>query len=308
MADMKHLQEEAQAFLEGRLSCGAIGMGNLHMPLADLPRNEKPIAACHVLSTLPHRSKYNGVPYDMGAADEWTARLSALLWKHYNGSICLMTDAEGARWARKTGLYGIYDEVREDLDDPYGLKHKKFWAAGKLLAMEKLDTPGMIIDMDMMIWRPLDIHGTKLAAAHIEHLNDSIYPPLDYFMMSPKYHFPGDWNTAAEPLNTSIFYMGDEGLKQEYLKEAFRFMRYERGTPDNGSLCMVFAEQRILAMCAARRGIRAETILDFDRLHEPQQLVTHTWTAKRLMRAHREVEEVYVELCREKCRELGFDC
>ena len=308
MADMKHLHKEAQYFLSGRLYCGAIGMENLLAPLSSLPRSSAPIAACHVLSTLPHRARHGNAPFGMDAANEWTARLSALLWKRYNGSICLMTDPEGARWAREAGLNRVYDEIRDDLDDPYGLNHKKFWAAGKLLAMEKLASPCMIIDMDMMIWRPLELGGAKLAAAHIEHLNDEVYPPMNHFIMSSGYHFPADWNAAADPLNTSVFYMADEELKREYLDEAFRFMSSERDTPDNGSICMVFAEQRILAMCAARRGVRPETLLDFDHLDAPQQLLTHTWSGKRLFRRHPDVEAVYVEICRERCRELGFDC
>ena len=82
-------------------------------------------------------------------------------------------------------------------------------------------------------------------------------------------------------------------------------MRYERDTPDNGSNCMIFAEQRILAMCAARRGIQAKTFLNYDDLLAPQPLITHTWSAKGLISRHPEVEEIFVACCKEKCEKLA---
>ncbi len=48
----------------------------------------------------------------------------------------------------------------------------------------------------------------------------------------------------AAPFNTSLLYFADDDLKDYYTEESIRFMLHERGTLDNGSWCMVFAERR----------------------------------------------------------------
>lgn len=302
--DLSALKPMERDFLTGKIAAGAYGMGNLVSPLSSLPRSGESVTACHVLLTQPYSRFTGNSAFSMPLHEQWTARLSALLWKRYNGPIRLITDRTGARYFREIGLDTVYDEIWDDLSDPYGLNQKKFWASGKLLAMRRMQAPCMIIDLDLLVWQPLALHGSLLTAAHIEHINDRYYPDVNYFLMSPRYYFPADWDYTASPLNTALIYIADEGLRREYLDEAFRFMRYERSTPDNGSNCMVFAEQRILAMCAARRGIKADTLLDYDRLIEPQPLMTHTWSAKRLLSNEKAIEAAFVKCCKEKCAQL----
>ena len=102
------------------------------------------------------------------------------------------------------------------------------------------------------------------------------------------------------PLNTSIAYFGDEDFKNYYAKESVRFMQYERDTLDNGSWCMVFAEQRILGMCAASWNISVKTYLEYDRPLEKQDLVTHLWSAKGLLRSEKRFCDQYIKLCEDK--------
>lgn len=303
--NLSHLEPEAQAFLRGERFCGAVGMENLMAPLSEAPRSDPPLAGYHVLLTKPKRYQETGKTFHMKPHAQWTARLSALAWRRYNGPIHLLTDREGARYVRQIGLDQVYDSVRDDLWDRYGLSQEKFWASGKLLALEQLQTPCLVLDMDLIVWKPLAVRGAPLTAAHIEHLNARVYPePRQYFLMSPRYRFPEGWDFTAEPLNTAVVYFEDEELKTEYLAEAFRFMKHERDTPDDGAICMVFAEQRILGMCAASRGIRPKVLLDYDRLKEKQDLLTHTWSGKLILSKLADVEEAFVALCREKCRQL----
>lgn len=304
MADFSHLQRDIRKFFAGEIFCGAVGMENLLAPLSVSSRRESPVTAYHVLFTAPHRCSCGNVPFSMPLHEQWTARLSALAWRRYNGPIHLITDRRGREYVQKIGLDNAYDSVQDDLWDPYGLNQKKFWASGKLLALQRLQTPCLILDMDLVVWEPLPLDGAMLAAAHTEHLNEAFYPDKDYFLMSPRYQFPEDWDDTVEPLNTSILYLGDERLKRDYLQEAFRFMRYERDTPDNGSNCMIFAEQRILAMCAARLGICAKTFLNYDDLSGPQSLITHTWSGKHFLSRCAEAEKAFVICCQEKCRQL----
>lgn len=304
MVDLSCLEQGARNYLMGRSFCGSVGMENLFAPLPDDRRSEPPVPACHIMFTAPQRAFHRELPFSMSDHDRWVARLSALAWRRYNGPIYLFTDREGGAYFRSIGLDAVYDHVYDDLWDPYGLDQKKFWASGKLLALERLHAPCLILDMDLVVWGRLPLEDTTLATAHIEHLNDEFYPGTEYFLMSPRYRFPEDWDFSVEPLNTSILYLGDDELRREYLAESFRFMRYERDTPDNGSNCMIFAEQRILAMCAARHGIRARTFLDYDDLLKPQRRITHIWSGKHLLNLHPEAAEAVIASCREKCKLL----
>ena len=307
--DIRHLSLQEQDFLLGKRFSGAVGMHNLFEPLCSVPKSGPPVTACHVLLTAPIFRRFPERPFSLPEHEQWMARLSALLWKRLNGPIHLMTDRVGAAYMRSIGMDQVYDEIIDDLHDSYGLNQEKYWASGKLLALSRLKAPCMIMDMDLAVWQPLALQGLPLAAAHIEHLNERFYPdPRTFFEMSPRYAFPEDWNYAAEPLNTAVMYIGNEELRQMYLKESFRFMQFERDTPDNGSNCMIFAEQRILAMCAARMGIQPTVLLDYDRLGDPQPLITHTWSGKHVMNSVSKLADAFSACCRERCMELAASC
>lgn len=297
-------KEILDAFFRGEKGFGAVGMQNLELPLSDKPRRPQPLTACHVLSTLPKRDREPGKEFSLEEFEILTAKLSALCWRRYNGPIFLVTDPVGADYVRRTGLDALYDGVQVLLsEDNWNIPVQKYWACGKILALRQLALPCVILDMDLIVWEPLPLDGSKLAAAHIEHIRPEIYPPLSEFRVSPRYRFP-DWDAEAEPLNTSLLYMEDRDFRDDYTRNAIDFMQYERHTPDNGVRCMVFAEQRILAMCAAKWGLKAQTFLDYDHLDTPQRLITHTWSGKRMLRFEPEAAERFRELCENKLQLL----
>lgn len=102
---------------------------------------------------------------------------------------------------------------------------------------------------------------------------------------------------TEEAMNTSILYMADEELKEYYVSEALRFMRSEIDTPSVGARCMVFAEQRILPMCAKTKGVKGHAFLKFEDLEKDQNLITHVWSAKSLLQNEQDVAEEYIRLC-----------
>lgn len=297
-------KEKLQAFFRGEKGFGAVGMQNLALPLSDKPRRAEPLTACHVLSTLPALAREPGKEFSLAEFEILTLKLSALCWRRYNGPVYLVTDPVGAAYMEKTGLDNLYDGIKVLLSgDNRNIPVEKFWASSKILALRELALPCVILDMDLIVWEPLPLDGSPVAAAHIEHIREDIYPPLSTFRISPRYRFP-EWDEQAEPLNTAILYMADEGFRDYYTRSAIDFMQYERHTPDDGVRCMVFAEQRILAMCAALRGIRVQTFLDYDRLEAPQTLITHTWSGKNFLRFEPEAAERFKELCKQKLRLL----
>ena len=284
---------------------GAVGMHNLMGTLSDESR-AAPVAGYHVLLPAPYFYNCPSSVYEMREFELLTAELSARLWRRYNGPIYMLTDEIGARYVSQSGLAGSYDDVFPVLEQRnYGINFRKYWASGKLQALMRIGTPCAIIDLDLLVWHPLELSKYVAAAAHTEPLRPDIYPPADFFRVDEDYSFPGEWDWTTKPLNTSIMYFSDESFKNYYAKEAIRFMQSEKETPDDGSTCMVFAEQRILAMCAAQKGILVHTFFEHEDLGSGQDWFTHIWSAKGLFRKNRQLEDTYNMLCRNKIRQLN---
>ena len=294
-------------FFDGSEFFGAIGMENMKALLCDMPCNPNPINGYHVLSTKPFFAKEHnkGKKFSLQDFELKTAELSALCWKRYNGPIYLITDAEGEAYFKKNGLEYAYDGILPILENiNHGINPVRYWASGKIEALKMLKTPCAIIDLDLIVWKPLELQNSKLTVAHIEHLADFVYPPFSYFNMSKRYCFPEEWDKTAKPFNTAFNYIADEELKGYYVKESIRFMQFERDTADDGVKCMVFAEQRILGMCAQARGINAETLIDYDNIDAPQNYITHIWSAKPLLFVEKELRSEYIDLCTRKIEAL----
>ncbi len=294
-------------FFDNSVRYGAIGMEILKAPLIKSSRNSEPVNGYHVFSTKPFfaKEKNKGKEFSLPDFGLKTAELSALCWRRYNGPIYLITDAEGEAYFKKNGLEYAYDGILPILETVnHGINPVRYWASGKIEALKMLKTPCAIIDLDLIVWKPLELQNSKLTVAHVEHLVDFVYPPFSYFNMSRRYLFPSEWDRNVEPFNTAFNYIADEELKEYYVKEAIRFMQFERDTVDDGVKCMVFAEQRILGMCAEAKGIKAETLLDFDNIHVHQDCLTHIWSAKSLLFEEKEIRNEYINLCIAKTDEL----
>lgn len=322
--------DDIKSFFTGKEHCGALGMYNLllglpnaksdfHLPPKALSHRlrvdevssetssiKTGTTAYHVLLTSPYFKANRDRPFAMEEYELLTAQVSALTWRRYNGPIYLVTDKHGERYFYEKRVNNVYNGVLPILDAlNYGIDPKKYWAAGKLQALIKLDAPCAIIDLDLILWKPLNFFGYELVVAHNEHINERVYPNFDFFIMSKKYIFPLEWDKKVEPLNTAFMYFAGNSFKKYYADESIRFMRYERETPDDGSRCMVFAEQRILGMCAAARGIKPKLLLDYDTLSERQDIITHIWSAKNILKTNKSIAERYVQLCREKICQLS---
>ena len=59
------------------------------------------------------------------------------------------------------------------------------------------------------------------------------------------------------------------------------FMQAARGR--DGLIYMVFAEQRVLALCAAQHGIPIRSLSELPDLFSPQTRFTHLWGYKQLL-------------------------
>jgi len=298
---MEHFSD----FLDGTKFFGAVGMENIQrVPWKGEGRREK-LTAYHVLWTRPFEVIHSSGTYSMAEFELATARLSAAAWRKYNGPIYLITDSKGAEYMSSQKMDEHYDGILPLLDDcNYGVYPKKYWAAGKIQALELIEAPCVLLDMDMIVWRPIEVKGKDVIVTHDEDFHGMVYPDFSYFNMKEEYQFPNQWSKHARPLNTSFVYLRDNEFKKRYGTEAVRFMRNEKNTPDTGMQCMVFAEQRILGMCAEAEGLLVKMLLDYRNLMEKQDLLTHLWSGKHYLRRNERLQREYIQICDEKRKKL----
>lgn len=254
--------------------------------------------AIHIVSTAPFFAKRNGA-FCAEDFDLYCTALSALSWRRKNGEITLCTDKIGAEYYRRIGLDCLWNEIRCCIPaDLEGIDPAMFWAGGKLLALRETDAPCVMLDTDFIVWEKLDFGG-EIIAAHREELMPDVYPPLGYFRTNG--HIIPDFSESVLPLNTAFCYLPDNDIKELYTSQAIAFMKSALHCNDPLRY-MVFAEQRMLTMCADYTGTPVKTLLDKDRLFFPQNSFTHLWGAKQAMRDNPQLRTEFVEKCRARLK------
>ena len=239
--------------------------------------------AIHIISTAPFFAKNPGGTYRLDKFELYSAALSALNWRRMGSEIDLITDTEGEKYITSLGIPTLWNTVKRLVpDDLEGIDPKMFWAAGKLFALREVEAPVAMIDTDFILWKMPDLPENRIVAAHRENLTPSVYPPLDYFAFKRPFSMKG-MNDAVLPMNTAFLYLPDESFKQYYVNKAIAFMKSAVSCDDY--LCyMVFAEQRLLSICAEELKVGSQVLMDKDELFFPRDDYTHIWGAKQVMR------------------------
>ncbi|MCD8356361.1 MAG: hypothetical protein LUE11_07300 [Clostridia bacterium] len=217
----------------------------------------------------------------------------------------MITDSVGERFYRSLGLASLWDGgISHELDNiPYTIDPCTFWAAGKLYALSLVSAPCVMMDTDFIVWKDIRerVQYSELAVIHREMLSPEIYPSPDKFELSSRYSFPKEWNWDVPACNTALTYFGNEKLRLTYLKQAFDFMDAVRGR--DGLIYMVFAEQRLLAMCAEASNIHIHALSTTEALFSrEQQDFTHTWGFKQAMSEHPQLREAFCQKCAQRIR------
>lgn len=239
--------------------------------------------AIHVISTAPYYAKHPEGTYSMDKFELYSAAISALNWRSFGDEINLVTDKRGKEYVDKIGISDIWNSVQDLIPGNLeGINPKMFWAAGKLFALREVPSPVAMIDTDFILWERPDFPENRIIAAHRENLTQSVYPPLEYFKF--KRHFSlENMNQKVLPMNTAFLYLPEEDFKQYYVNRSIAFMKSASDTEDY--LCyMVFAEQRLLSICAEEKKIGSQVLMDKDELFFPRSDFTHLWGAKQVMR------------------------
>lgn len=252
--------------------------------------------AIHIASAAPAFAK-GKTAFSAEDFDLYCTVLSALCWRKFNGRITLCADSACAEYYRGIGLADIWDEINVCVaDDLEGIDPLMFWAGGKLLALRAVNAPVVMIDTDFIVWKTLEF-GDEIIAAHRENISDGIYPPLSFF--STNGHIIPDFSESVLPLNTAFFYVPDNDFKEFYTSQAIAFMKSSKRCGDFLKY-MVFAEQRLAAMCADYTSTPVKTLLNKDDLFRPQSDFTHLWGAKQAMRDNPDWRGDFVAKCRSR--------
>lgn len=218
-----------------------------------------------------------------------TTILSALKWRENNGDIKMVTDEKGAEYYKNLGIESIWNlgiDVSLDNCIHKDIDPKLFWAAGKIYSLKMQKTPCAMIDTDFIVWKPVGqiLVDSKVCIIHKENISEEIYPDKEYFNMKNKYKFDHEWDWTEEPCNTAFTYIADEEFKKYYVDSSIDFMKNTLSREDKLKN-MVFAEQRLISMCAKKMDITIDELTDLDSLFKNEQTYfTHVWGFKREMK------------------------
>lgn len=262
--------------------------------------------AFHVNWTRPFFARSPDKPYTVEPFELLTTALSALSWRRANGTIRMICDEEAERYYRTLGLSFLWDGGMHALLDaiPDDVNPIPFWAAGKLYALSAMRAPCVMIDTDFIVWKPLAplLNGLDAAAIHREDIMPDIYPGPQAFAKSHGFDLSAfDW--SVQPLNTALAYFGSDDFRRYYAETAIRFIR-SAPEADDVLTYMVFAEQRLLAMCAAKKRVRAAALSNLPALFggAQQGYFTHIWGFKQQMRDEPALCEDFCRRCASRLR------
>lgn len=254
-------------------------------------------AAFHVLWTKPFVA--GGKHFNMNEAEILTMVISALMWQKYNGPIKLYTDKQGYEFILKHGLPGLWNdgidtEILES--NTYPIDPVTFWAAGKLIALEAHAGPCVMLDADLIVVRCIHdlLENAVITALHTELPEPDAYLHPSLLKLPRGFKFPGYYNWNIAPSNTGFLYIRDEPFKTFYLNESKKFMFYNSEKPKELVSQMVFAEQRLLSICAYHKGLPVDYLLT-DPFSLSNNNVIHLWGFKRLLQENSNVQAVYIK-------------
>ena len=246
------------------------------------------IEAFHSNWTVPFFNSNQHKEYYIEDFEILTTILSALKWREKNGSIKMVTDTVGANYYKSIGLEDIWDlGIDISLDNINDkIDSSVFWAAGKLYALKTQKFPSAMMDTDFIVWENVEdiLINEEVSVIHKEKIVEEIYPNEEYFKFKDGYSLSKELDWTVLPSNTAFMYISNNEFKNYYTKTAIEFMN-NLSNNDNRIVNMVFAEQRLISMCAKIKNIPIKEIMSLENLFSnKQKLFTHIWGYKKEMK------------------------
>lgn len=267
--------------------------------------------ALHVNSTAPFRIRQKGKKYKIDSFEILTTILSALTWRRNNGTIKLYADSMALEYYDSLGILDLWDGGidTKTLDRaPDNIDQNIFWAAGKLIALRNEPAPVAMIDTDLIVWRPITdiLQREKVSVLHRESLNPEVYIRKEHLKIRPGYRFDPEWDWEEPACNNALVYIADQEFKDYYTDCAIDFMTENREQPEELVSQMVFAEQRMLAMCARQKQFPVHHFLD-DPFQQDNTTFTHIWGGKSIARMYANQDEMLCSVLLRKIEKLFPD-
>ena len=263
------------------------------------------LSGFHTLWTAPYFAQNKGDVFCMQDYELLTMILSALMWRKNNGPISLYGDKRAIAYVEEKGISHIWNGGLYDISVPDSVRANVFWASGKLYALKEVKAPSVMVDLDLIVWKSVReyVEGTEICAIHREGLYPDVYPGREFFRMKEGYEFDEDWSWNVYPVNTCMLYLADDGVKKYYVDSAIDFM--ENCVEKDDNLChMVFAEQRLIAMCAEKKKVGISSFFPEAADIENQDVFTHLWGFKNILKYNFEKR---VEFNNKLCNRILMD-
>lgn len=247
------------------------------------------INAFHSNWTKPSLLSAASAEYKIEDFEILTTILSALKWREKNGNIKMVTDEKGAEFYKKINISSIWNlgiDATLDKHIDKDIDPKIFWAASKIYSLKMINTPTVMIDTDFIVWDKIydKLEKKDFYCVHREELTKDIYPSIEHFNTKEGYEFNPKWDLEISPCNTAFLYLNNQKFKTYYVNSSINFMR---NTISNGDTIsnMVFAEQRLISMCAKYMNIKIHSLEDLENLFsKKQKTYTHIWGYKNYLR------------------------
>lgn len=254
--------------------------------------------AFHTIWTEPARMKD---VYGMPDYEILVMIISALNWRKYNGNITLYADDYALEYLEELKLLDLWNDIR-----PFAVSDinpVQFWAAGKISALSLQNTPAVMLDTDLIVWNDIteELLKKDITVMHLEEIN-YVYPDISNFEMKNGYSFNPNWSLKVKPCNTALLFIKDNDFKNYYVSESLRFMENRITDESDFLYSMVFAEQRLLSMCANEKSKSVNAILDHNDL-DNQKSFTHLWGYKRTLESAPAERHNFCKRCLNRIKE-----
>jgi hypothetical protein len=122
----------------------------------------------------------------------------------------------------------------------------------------------------------------QIVVLHREELYEWCYLSAEKLKKRSDYQFDPQWDWSEFPCNMALAYIANPEFKKYYTDCAIDFMTGNREHPMEMVSQMVFAEQRIISMCAKKMNIEIHHLLD-DPFQPDNKIISHIWGAKNIL-------------------------
>lgn len=201
-------------------------------------------------------------------AELYVIAASVLFWKKLNPThkTVFFCNKHVEEYFQRNNILHIWDEVFL-LTEDFLIDKKVFWAATKIIAISKISSPIIHIDLDFFTWENFTKHGlyNSYAAAAFEENTKHYYAPVKSMMQGIK--LTNKVKILPIAYNTCVLYIGSDIIKNDFCNVSIEYMQKASLTDTSKiynvdkSLYMIFAEQQMFASIVAKHKFSVKTII-----------------------------------------------